>query len=325
MFGFFAPLRRRWPWLDRLFRALESYISLLDQIGWLGTIKGFGLTAIGLAISAMTYLAESWLPLAIVAGLGGIITLRLLPIAISGLSSRIRPDTDEKLDDHARQLESIKSMFRMTLERDSQVSELSQKVESVQQKTIDLIFKELNKCAENHRLLHDRTAEVTGRLEQKLLDVTVTVEAARERFDAAQRRIETKVDLLVTSLRARDAEAIIKEADACITSLGDRLFSYDPKLYGDDDVWVADYRIWKSNVDRVDQVALAWMEHHRPFLGVRLTDFENGAPPPPRHIVSKTDANAVRFKTVWVVSQRYANEREGILGFFSAKAGNLPS
>jgi hypothetical protein len=55
----------------------------------------------------------------------------------------------------------------------------------------------------------------------------------------------------------------------------------------------------------------------------RLKDFEASAPPPLQSNI-KSDSNAIRYKTIWLAQQSYANRRDGIFSFFSSKAGELP-
>src|SRR4051812_37849262 len=104
----------------------------------------------------------------------------------------------------------------------------------------------------------------------------------------ASRKVATDFYMvLAESLRARDAEAIIRKADAKIVSIGDLLINADRSQTPDDDTWADCYKEWKQNVEQVDRLLVQWNEHHKPYLDVRGRDFEGGAPPPPPHIVTK--------------------------------------
>jgi hypothetical protein len=139
---------------------------------------------------------------------------------------------------------------------------------------------------------------------------------------ASLEELRTEVAMLSTSLRARDAESIIKEADQVIMSTYKKLLE---EPYPNEAAWADDYAVWEKAVSRIDNLMSRWaQQHHKPFLDIRLKDFEAGAPPPPLQSNIKSDANATRYKTVWLAQQSYANRREGIFSFFSSKAGELP-
>jgi hypothetical protein len=133
--------------------------------------------------------------------------------------------------------------------------------------------------------------------------------------------LRTEVAMLSMSLRARDAESIIKEADQVIVFTAKKLLEGS---YPDEAAWADDYAIWEKAMSRIDNLMPRWaQQHHKPFLDIRLKDFEAGAPPPQQSNI-KSDTNVMRYKTVWLAQQSYANRREDILQFFASKAGELP-
>ena len=86
--------------------------------------------------------------------------------------------------------------------------------------------------------------------------------------------------------------------------------------YSNEDAWANDYAAWKGAMSRIDNLMSQWtQQHHKPFLDIRLEDFEASAPSP-QHI--KSDANSTRYKTAWLAQSSYTNRREGLFGYFAA-------
>ena len=134
---------------------------------------------------------------------------------------------------------------------------------------------------------------------------------------AGLEEIRTKAAMLTRSLRARDAQSIIKEADQIIMSTYKKLLE---EAYPDEASWADDYAAWEKAISRIDSLMSQWtQQHHKPFLDIRLKDFEASAPLP-QHI--KSDANATRYKTAWLAQSSYANMREGLFGYFAAIIGD---
>jgi hypothetical protein len=127
------------------------------------------------------------------------------------------------------------------------------------------------------------------------------------------------VHKLTDSLRARDAESIIKEADHVIMATSGRLLE---EPYTDETAWADDYVVWKTAVSRVDGLMSQW-QHDAPFLDNRSNDLEDAPAPPPQSNI-KSDANVRRYKIAWRTQQSYVNRREDILQYFFFKAGELP-
>ena len=135
---------------------------------------------------------------------------------------------------------------------------------------------------------------------------------------AGLEEIRTKAAMLTRSLRARDAQSIIKEADQVIMSTYKKLLE---EAYPDEASWADDYAAWENAMSRIDNLMSQWtQQHHKPFLDIRLKDFEASAPPPQQ---IKSDANATRYKTAWLAQSSYANMREGLFGYFAAIIGDV--
>jgi uncharacterized coiled-coil protein SlyX len=125
--------------------------------------------------------------------------------------------------------------------------------------------------------------------------------------------LRTKAAMLARSLRARDAQSIINESDQAIMSTYKKILE---EAYPDEAAWANDYAAWERAMSRIDNLMSQWtQQHHKPFLDIRLKDFE-ASPPPPQHI--KSDANATRYKTAWLAQSSYANRRDGIFSYFAA-------
>src|SRR5450755_535211 len=135
---------------------------------------------------------------------------------------------------------------------------------------------------------------------------------------ASLEELRTKAAMLTRSLRARDAQSIIKEADQVIMSTYKKLLE---EVYSDEASWADDYAVWEKAMSRIDNLMSQWtQQHHKPFLDIRLKDFEDSAPPPQQ---IKSDANATRYTTAWLAQSSYANMREGLFGYFAAIIGDV--
>ena len=135
---------------------------------------------------------------------------------------------------------------------------------------------------------------------------------------AGLEEIRTKAAMLTRSLRARDAQSIIKEADQVIMSTYKKLLE---EAYPDEASWADNYAAWEKAMSRIDGLMSQWtQQHHKPFLDIRLKDFETSGPPPQQ---IKSDANATRYKTAWLAQSSYANMREGLFGYFAAIIGDV--
>jgi hypothetical protein len=75
--------------------------------------------------------------------------------------------------------------------------------------------------------------------------------------------LRTRVAMLTRSLRARDAEYIIKEADQVIMSTSKKLLN---EPYSDESSWAADYAVWETAIRRIDGIMSEWTPNHRPIL-----------------------------------------------------------
>jgi hypothetical protein len=132
---------------------------------------------------------------------------------------------------------------------------------------------------------------------------------------ASLEELRTKSAMLTRSLRARDAQSIIKEADQVIMTTYKKLLQ---EVYPDEASWADDYAVWEKAMSRIDNLMSQWtQQHHKPFLDIRLKEFEDSAPPP------QSDANATRYKTAWLAQSSYANMREGLFGYFAAIIGDV--
>jgi hypothetical protein len=137
--------------------------------------------------------------------------------------------------------------------------------------------------------------------------------------EANLRELRTKITGLSRSLRARDAESRIKEADQIIMSTYKKLLEGP---YPNEAAWARDYTTWETAVKRIDGIMSEWAKQpHKPFLNYE--DLRLGAPPPPSQSNIKSDINVTRYKIVWLAQGNYANRRDGIFIFFASKAGEL--
>jgi hypothetical protein len=73
---------RRYSWIDSLAKSVEAYTSLTEQYPWIKTAWTVFKWAGAAVLALWTYLAESWLPMALFTGIGTYVALSFLPAAI---------------------------------------------------------------------------------------------------------------------------------------------------------------------------------------------------------------------------------------------------
>jgi hypothetical protein len=124
------------------------------------------------------------------------------------------------------------------------------------------------------------------------------------------------------SLRARDAEAMIKDADTVVMDVGNRLAAAKPSDYSDDQAWLSDYSKWTIAVEKIDTVVGSWQQDHRRILDIRRADYEQSPHSPPQNI--KSDSTRTSYKSLCLARDRYLEERSKIFNYFAMKAGDIP-
>ena len=152
-------------------------------------------------------------------------------------------------------------------------------------------------------------------LNKALEQLRVEVEELKARVQSDREQAALSYRILRTSLRARDAKSIIKEADQVIMSTSKKLLE---EPYPNKSAWAVDYEVWKAAVSRIDSLMSKWTQHHKPFLD--LKDLELGAPVPPSQSNINSAFNVTRYKILWLSQQSYADRRKSIFIFFSSKA-----
>jgi len=135
-----------------------------------------------------------------------------------------------------------------------------------------------------------------------------------------QQQLTSGYDLLSRALRARDAEAMLKEADQKVIDLGDKLLD---ARHQDDSAWAIDFQEWKRYLTQIDHLMASWDKSYRPSLDIRQHDYEAGAPTAPKHIVDKQDANSTRYKTVWIAQSTYKERRDNLFAYLGRKANDF--
>lgn len=129
-------------------------------------------------------------------------------------------------------------------------------------------------------------------------------------------------EIIIRSLRARDAEAILHEADAIVMNLGGKLIAAD--AYENGATWSRDHNLWGHRLDKIDWLMAQWQgDKHQPFLDVKHYDYEREDRKAPAHILDE-DKNATRYKHVCISHERYLHARDNVFAYFAAKAHELP-
>jgi hypothetical protein len=169
-------------------------------------------------------------------------------------------------------------------------------------------------------LAKDTDARV-DRLSDSIEQIRGQLSGMHNRIESDRNHTASIFRIFSTSLRARDAEAIIKEADEVAMTVSTKLMTGG---YPDESAWTADYSTWRDAIGRIDGVVSSWQDHHRPYLAIGLKELEAGAPTPPPESNVTSSNGVMWYKTVWLVQQSYSNHRESMRRYFHAKAGELP-
>jgi hypothetical protein len=131
----------------------------------------------------------------------------------------------------------------------------------------------------------------------------------------------TKQSLVMinTSLRARDALEIIREADKVAVDLASRLMKGNEVGFDHSGSWFLNYEAWARRIGQIDSVVSQWQDGFRKFLDVRRPDYESfHGPALPEHIKGQPQ-NEERFQTLCIVHIRYWKERNQVISYFEAK------
>jgi hypothetical protein len=180
------------------------------------------------------------------------------------------------------------------------------------------------RLAEAERGIAQNTAglqEVRTKAETSTQDISGRLAGAERGIaqnKAGLEELRTKAAMLIRSLRARDAQSIIKEADQVVMSTHKKLLE---EAYPDEAAWADDYAAWEKAMRRIDDLMSQWtQQHHVPFLAIHSKDIDAGAPPPQQF---RSDANATRYKTARLAQSSYADKRDGLFGYFAAIIGDV--
>jgi hypothetical protein len=101
-------------------------------------------------------------------------------------------------------------------------------------------------------------------IEQEVAQNKAKIGQIETKLKRDQQQAELKFGNLIEALRARDAEAIVKEADKEIKSVVKKLLE---EPYSDEVFWATDYALWERAIKRIDSVVSGWLrEDYAPFL-----------------------------------------------------------
>jgi hypothetical protein len=144
----------------------------------------------------------------------------------------------------------------------------------------------------------------------------------KKRLDSFERRTDDGLLRFATSLRARDALAMITESDEMVVGLASKLLAAKEAPYDQPGGWFLNYNNWASEMSKIDHIACMWQKDFKPFMDVRRLDYENAHIDVPENI--KGEKNATKYQTLHLVSCRYEGERDGLLRYFTVKTGEIP-
>lgn len=142
------------------------------------------------------------------------------------------------------------------------------------------------------------------------------------KIDSLHVQISNNYSILATAIRARDARAIIKDADAVVIEKGEKLMKAGN--YENDKDWHDDYKLWYEKLSIIDRLLLQWSDHHTPYLNISHSDYDGVGFSAPPIILQFGDQNGVRYKNVWIAQTRYTNQRDNVFAYFNSKASELP-
>jgi hypothetical protein len=175
----------------------------------------------------------------------------------------------------------------------------------------------------------------SGRTFETRLDaIEAMVEAAqhstKNTIDAiihslGQRKItqDQQYELVLNSLRARDAEEILRKADSEVMRLGDKLISAESYKTGA--AWSTDHNLWGHNLSIIDDLMRKWWEdEHRDLIEIKHYQYEAESRMAPAHILVDEGENYRRYKHVCISHGRYLNIRRDLFAYFDNKAHYLP-
>jgi hypothetical protein len=151
------------------------------------------------------------------------------------------------------------------------------------------------------------------------------LEDARKEIRTLGARAESDrltIQMLARSLRARDAESIISEADEIVRRLVPKLIeATEPEFVGPG-AWFTQFQAWTAAMSQIDHVVCQWQDNFVPFLHLGRSDYENFHASPPENI--RSELITPKYQTVWIAHSRYKKEREGLLSYFRLQASQLP-
>jgi len=168
----------------------------------------------------------------------------------------------------------------------------------------------------------DKADKIALNVQADIKNVMHSVQELKVEFERSYKHVGMGQLRIANALRARDAEAIIKEADLIVLGLGNKLFEAKPSDYKDAGAWLSDYAKWTAALGKIDSIVSDWQQTQRPFLDIRRDDYERPLKGPPSNVSS--DLTLAPYKTLCVARDRYLEGgRAGVLNYFDAKARDI--
>jgi hypothetical protein len=128
--------------------------------------------------------------------------------------------------------------------------------------------------------------------------------------------------MLARSLRARDAEDIISDADEIVKRLVPELINASEPEFAGPGAWFTQFQTWTAAMSEIDRVVCQWQDSFVPFLHLGRADYENFHVDPPENI--RTELVTPKFQTLCLVHARYTRQREALFSYFRHQASQLP-
>ncbi|GEO12970.1 hypothetical protein [Microvirga aerophila] len=331
--------------LYKLYSHVETLFSLGGWILWLIGLTGAGITAAASAYTSWYWDSYGWVGVA-AAGLSAWLLFALsLPLIAVGIRL-MRPPA-------APHLSQVTSAPEGLAEVPDQLGNLKNKLSGLAQAwiTADRVRDEgFERIRSDIGGLNDRLTKIEVSLrpkgggilaggldrksESRLEDLEAKLEDAWNYTSSVKDSLQDALDqqkavydqqywLLVTSLRARDAEAMLREADTLIMRLGPKLTAADS--YESGVLWSKDHNLWGHSISKIDWVMSQWWkEKHQSLLDLKHYDFEHKDRKAPTHILVDQEKNAIRYKQVCIVQERYMRLRSDLFSYLDSKARELP-
>lgn len=251
----------------------------------------------------------------------------------------LRKDADRALDAIQHNAKAMREGDAAT--RDESAARLDAMAAEMRAETAAAVERGRDKLEQSGNYLHKQITDLDQALVAQLKAVAEVAESRTKAvFDvlsdsasASSRKTEERLDGLDASLRgfrkqvfdilrARDAEAELRELDAEASKLFEKLSRGDEREYPDAQSWQADYNAWKLLINRFWDLSRSWSESVGQPFTLTDADFEGERDVPGSRLFG-ADGLRDLYRFMLAVNARHMAFREDAFDLMDAK-GELP-